>query len=155
MEPVSFPSVEWFEALASRMAAAPERYRRLGPLDITLVPRIVFPDGGTELYELVFDGFRCATARRIATTAEVEGRHPVLVEGEYVAWREMIDSIRTHGGADLTHTLNYLTLPDWPLHLVPLDEAGGQLDADRFYRYIESLQEFFNEAAHVETRMAA
>jgi hypothetical protein len=38
---------------------------------------------------------------------------------------------------------------------VPLDESGGQLDADRFYRYIESLQEFFNEAARVETRMAA
>ena len=42
-----------------------------------------------------------------------------------------------------------------PLRLVPLDEVAGQLDADRFYRYIESLQEFFNEAARVETRMAA
>ncbi len=155
MTPVSFPSVEWFEALASRMAAAPERYRKLGPLDLTLVLRIVFPDDGTELYELGFEGLRCTSVRRLATTAEVTGRHPVLMHGEYAAWREMLENIRAHGGADLQHTLNYLTLPDWPFHLTPLDEGGGQLDADRFYRYIESLQEFFNEAAHVETRMAA
>jgi hypothetical protein len=79
----------------------------------------------------------------------------VLVQGDYAAWREMVENIQACGGADLTHTLNYLTLPDWPLHLLPLDESGGQLDADRFYRYIESLQEFFNEAAWVATRMAA
>jgi hypothetical protein len=37
----------------------------------------------------------------------------------------------------------------------PLDEGQDQLDVDRFYRYNESLQEFFNEAAAVETRFAA
>ena len=155
MPPVSFPSVEWFAALAARMDAAPERYRKLGPLDITLVPRIVFADGGTELYELWFRGLRCVAVRRIATTAEVEGPHPVLVEGEYAAWREMVENVRANGRADLSHTLNFLTLPDWPLRLVPLDEDAGQLDVDRFYRYIESLQEFFDEAADVETCMAA
>src|SRR5262245_48896201 len=106
-----FPSVAWFQALADRMAAAPERYRRLGPLDLTLVPRIVYPDGGTELYELAFQGFGCAV-HRIATTAEVRGPHPVMLEGDVGAWIEMIDTIQAHGGADLTHTLNYLTLPD-------------------------------------------
>jgi hypothetical protein len=136
------------------MAAAPERYRRLGPLDITLVPRIVFPDGGTELYELEFRGFECRAIQRLATTAEVRGAHPVMLEGEHAAWLEMIDNIRAHGRADLTHTLNYLTLPDWPLRIVPLDDAAGQLDADRFYRYIESLQAFFDEAAHAEDAAA-
>jgi hypothetical protein len=67
-------------------------------------------------------------------------------------WREMVENIRRHGHADLTHTLNYLTLPDWPLHLVPVDDIEGQLDVDRFYRYNETLQEFFDEAAAVETR---
>src|SRR5262249_7358031 len=71
------------------------------------------------------------------------------------AWKEMIESIRTHGAADLTHTLNYLTLPDWPLRLVAVNEEEGQLDIDRFYRYQESLQAFFDEAAAVETRFAA
>jgi len=85
----------------------------------------------------------------------VRGRHPVILEGDYAAWKEMIESIRTHGSADLTHTLNYLTLPDWPLRLVAVNEEEGQLDVDRFYRYQESLQAFFDEAAAVETRFAA
>ena len=73
---------------------------------------------------------------------------------KYGAWKEMVESIRHHHGADLSHTLNSLTLPDWPLRLVPLDEEAGQLDVDRFYRYNQSLQEFFDEAAAVDTRFA-
>ena len=155
MTAVDFPSVAWFRRLADAMAAAPERYRRLGPLDLTLVPRIAMPDGRTRTFVLVFQGFGCVSVDEVPAAGAGCGPHPVALEGEYEAWREMVDSIRTHGAADLRHTLNFLTLPDWPLRLVALDETAGQLDADRFYRYIESLQEFFNEAARVETRMAA
>ncbi|HLK12163.1 MAG TPA: hypothetical protein VKW76_12365 [Candidatus Binatia bacterium] len=150
-----FPSVAWFQRLAERMAAQPEKYRRLGPIDMTLVPRIVFPDGHVELYALAFRGHTCASVEQPASLAAVRGPHPVVIEGDYAAWRDMIESIRRHGGADLNHTLNALTLPDWPLRLAPLDEREGQLDVDRFYRYAESLQQFFDEAAAVETRFAA
>ena len=68
------------------------------------------------------------------------------IEGEYAARREMVDSFRQHGGADL---------PDWPLRLLPVHEDKGQLGVDRFYRYIESLQELVNAAADIETRFAA
>jgi hypothetical protein len=155
MNTVVFPSAEWFGRLAAAMEAAPERYRRLGPMDLTLVPRIVMPDGETRTFVLIFQGFRCVSVGEAGSATADCGPHPVALEGEYAAWREMIENIAAHAGADLDHTLNFLTLPDWPLRIVPLDEAGGQLDADRFYRYIESLQEFFNEAARVETRMAA
>ena len=37
---VTFPSIEFFTRLAAAMDAAPERYRKLGPVDLTLVPRI-------------------------------------------------------------------------------------------------------------------
>jgi hypothetical protein len=152
----TFPSVGWFRALADRMAAQPEKYRRLGAMDLTLVPRIVFPDGHAELYSLTFEGHRCRAVERLESTATVRGPHPVVLEGEYAAWREMLENIRHHGHADLTHTLNYLTLPDWPLRLLPVDEEGeGQLDVDRFYRYNETLQEFFDETARVETRFVA
>lgn len=155
MSTVTFPSVEWFRRLAAAMEASPERYRKLGPMDLTLVPRIVMPDGGVREFAIVFQGFQCLSVEEVAGPAARSGPHPVALEGEYGAWREMVENIARHGGADLHHTLNFLTLPDWPLRIVPLDEAGGQLDADRFYRYMESLQEFFNEAAQVETRMAA
>jgi hypothetical protein len=146
----TFPSLGWFRALAERMAAQAEKYRRHGALDLTLVPRIVFPDGRTESYRLEFRGLRCDAAAGPGDGSR--GEHAVAIEGEYAAWREMVENIRQHGHADLNHTLNYLTLPDWPLRLLPLDDIEGQLDVDRFYRYIETLQEFFDEAAAVETR---
>jgi hypothetical protein len=151
----AFPSVDWFRRLAERMGAQPEKYRRLGALDLTLVPRIVFPDGRAEQYALAFEGQRCQAVDRPESLDAVRGRHPVVLEGEYEAWKEMVENIRHHGHADRTHTLNYLTLPDWPLRLSPLDPEQGQLDVDRFYRYNDSLQEFFNEAAGVETEFVA
>ena len=151
----SFPSVAWFRLLADAMASRPEKYSRLGPLDLTLIVRITYPDGHEAHYALEFAGTRCVAVTNPASVADVSGRHRVILEGAYEAWREMIESIRAHGGADLTHTLNYLTLPDWPLRLVAVDESEGQLDVDRFYRYQASLQAFFDEAADVETRFAA
>lgn len=148
----TFPSVAWFQRVADRMAAQPEKYRKLGSMDLTLIPRIVFSDGHAERYRLCFEGHGCRPVERLDDTAPAEGHHPVVLEGEYGAWREMLENIRQHGHADLSHTLNYLTLPDWPLRLIPLDEDGGQLDVDRFYRYNQTLQEFFDETAGVDTR---
>lgn len=148
----TFPSVGWFRALADRMAAHPEKYAKLGGMDLTLVPRIVFSDGHAEVFSLAFEGHRCRAVERLESAQAVRGRHPVVLEGEYGAWREMLENIRHHGHADLTHTLNYLTLPDWPLRLVPVDDDEGQLDVDRFYRYNQTLQELFDETAHVDTR---
>lgn len=155
MTPVAFPSLTWFQRLANAMAAKPEKYRKLGPLDLTLIVRVTYPDGHDECYALEFDGVRCVSVTRSSSAATVRGRHPVVLEGTCDSWKEMIESILAHGRADLTHTLNYLTLPDWPLRLVAVDDAEGQLDVDRFYRYQETLQAFFDEAAGLETRFAA
>jgi hypothetical protein len=147
-----FPSVAWFQRLADAMAAEPERFRKLGAVDLTLVPRITLPDGQSALFSLEFEGHRCRAVDAPPSLADVRGRHPVVIEGDLAAWREMIENIQTHGRADLTHTLNYLTLPDWPLRLLPVNAEDGQLDVDRFYRYNETLQQFFDGAARVHTR---
>ena len=145
----TFPSVDWFDALRQAMRTHHEKYKKLGNVDVTLVPTITFPDGHVERYALVFDTYECIAVRRIDSTAEITGPR-VIIEGDYASWREMVENIREYGGADLQHTLNYLTLPDWPLR-VSSDTEQDQLDVDRFYRYQESLQEFFNEAAAVPT----
>lgn len=150
-----FPSVGWFQRLADCMAAQPEKYRRLGSVDLTLVPRITFADGHAELFSLEFAGHRCRVVGCPAGRETIPGRHAVIIEGEYDAWKEMVENIQRHGRADLTHTLNYLTLPDWPLRLLPVREDEAQLDVDRFYRYNESLQQFFDGSANVETRFLA
>ena len=147
----TFPSTAWFRALAERMAAQPQKYRNLGSMDLTLLPRIVFPDGHAELYGLAFEGHRCRSVDRLPDVGAVRTRHPVVIEGEYAAWREMIENIRANAGPDLTHSLNYLTFPDYPMRVTGPD----QLEVDAFYRYNQSLQRFFNGAAVVPTVYAA
>src|SRR5262249_4253360 len=110
----AFPSVAWFQRLAEAMAAQPEKYRKLGPLDLTLIVRVLFPDGRENCTAVSFEGTRCTSVARLQQPSDVRGRHPVIIEGDHAAWKEMIESIRAHGGADGRHTLNYLTLPDWP-----------------------------------------
>ena len=149
---VAFPSVGWFEALRQAMLAHDDTYQKLGSVDLTLVPTITFPDGRVERYALVFAAHHGVAVKQIASAAELVGPG-VVIEGDYAVWREMVENIRAYGGADLQHTLNYLTLPDWPLRVI------GNVDQDqrhvhRFYRYQESLQEFFNEAAAVATEFA-
>jgi hypothetical protein len=138
---ISFPSVEFFEALRERINADPERLRRLGTVDMTLVVKIDYPDRA-ERYEIVFAGYRCVRIQQIANPADAP-KDAILLEGPYAAWREMIDNIVANGQADLEHTLNTLTLMDTPLHV----DSDNQLDTDLFYRYQQNLQEFFDGAA--------
>jgi hypothetical protein len=149
----TFPSIGWFEALQQAMLSHRERNRKLGTIDVTLVPAITFPDGHVERYALIFEAHDRISVKRVRSTEEIVGPQ-VSIAGDYAVWREMVENIRDHGAADLQHTLNYLTLPDWPLRL---SGASGQdpLAVDRFYRCQERLQEFFNEAAAVATEFAA
>jgi hypothetical protein len=151
----TFPSAGWFRRLTHRMAAQREKYRKLGAMDLTLVPRVIFPDGHSEFFSLAFEGHCCRTVEPLTGPEAIHGQHPVIVEGEYAAWKDMVENIRRNGHADLSHTLDYLTLPDCPLRLVPVDDGEGQVDVNRFYRYKQTLQEFFDESAALDTRFVA
>jgi hypothetical protein len=120
-------------------------YRALGSIECAMVVRIDAPTG-PDLYEVVFEGFKARSVRRLADLEEAAPNHFVL-EASLETWREMIENIRANGGPDLTHTLNYLTFPDTPMRVTGPD----QLEVDAFYRYNQSLQRFFNGAAAVPT----
>lgn len=141
---IQFPSLQWFVALKQSAESDPQRYRRLGTADLVLVVKIDFDDH-CQCYEIVFAGYHCTSVRQIGSPSEAAAG-AVTVEGRYAAWREMVESIQQNGKADLAHTLNTLTLPDVPLRLA----ADNQLDIDRFYRYQQTLQEFFDEAGRAE-----
>lgn len=143
-----FPSKEWFQALQTAADTDPDRYRRLGTIDLVLVAQIDTHEG-SRCFELTFSGYRCEQVREIRNPAEA-GPEAIVLEGPEPAWREMIRSIQHYGRADLEHTLNTLTLADWPLRV----RAENQLAVDQFYRYQESLQEFFDEAACFDTEFA-
>ena len=143
-----FPSVEWFQALCNAANANPERFRRLGTVDLVLVAKIDYPHQ-SRLFEIVFSGYHCAGVREVSSTrAAREGA--VILEGPFEAWKEMVANIKANGQADLAHTLNTLTLYDTPMRVW----AESQLDTDLFYRYQQNLQEFFDSASHFETEFA-
>ena len=140
-----FPSAQWFRRLAARMRGDEAAFRALGAVECVMVVKVDGP-GGTELHEIVFDGYAVQSVRRLARLQDAAPGHFVL-EAPLDTWREMIDNIRANGGPDLTHTLNYLTFPDHPMRVTGPD----QLEVDAFYRYNQSLQRFFNGAATLST----
>ncbi|MFN8600981.1 MAG: hypothetical protein U0842_10970 [Candidatus Binatia bacterium] len=144
-----FPSTEWFEALARRMQKDERAYRGLGSIDCTMVVQ-VDTRPGPRLYEVRFEGFRARSVRRLDCIEDAAPDHFVLA-ASLETWRDMIDNIRANGEPDLTHTLNYLTFPDYPMRV----SGPDQLEVDTFYRYNQSLQRFFTGAAAVPTAYAA
>jgi hypothetical protein len=146
---MQLPSSEWFVTLKLRMERDHDRYRRLGTVDVVLVTKID-RDGDSDLYEIGFRGYRCTGVRRLRSLAEA-GPAAVVLEGSLATWREMIEAIESNGKADLPLTLNTLTLADVPMRVT----AANQLDVDRFYRYQETLQESFDEAAGFRTDFPA
>jgi hypothetical protein len=145
---IRFPSEKWFLALKVSADRDPDRYRRLGTIDLVLVAKIDHPVG-SECYEITFSSYRCTGVRRIGRPSDARAG-AVVLEGPVDVWRDMIRSIQRNGKAELAYTLNTLTLADFPMRVT----AENQLDVDAFYRFQETLQEFFDEAGAFRTAFA-
>ena len=139
---VRFPSVEFFEALQACMREAAERFRRLGFFDTVFAVRVL--GEGDRSFVLAFEVFDCVAVREATSLAS----EPVdfTLEGDVEAWREMLDNIRAHGRADAAHSINTLTHFGERIRVV-YDDPDGH---DKLYRFVESIQEFFDLAAHVD-----
>ena len=142
---VSFPSVEWFEAV-KELVNGDEAYRRIGTCDAAV--GIAIPDRG-EHYLVTFEAFECLGARE-ATPAEAEDADFYL-EMPYERWKEMLGNIKEHEGADLQHTLNTLDLND--SEGVARSHDGYRRDL--FYRFNESFQYFFDASHRLDTRFVS
>src|SRR5262245_6467688 len=137
--PVTFPSLEFFRALAALMTREEERFRKLGFFDATIGIRVLGAHPGVpdRCFALAFEVFECA---RVEEVADLAGRGTDFVlEGRIDAWREMFDNVREHHGADVAHTINTLTHFGERLQL-RYDDPDGH---DKLYRFAESVQEFF------------
>jgi hypothetical protein len=141
---VQFPSVEWFEALGDRVAADKDEFRRLGYFDADVGIKVDANGAGAKGYVIQFEDYGVKSVR---TAADPEKVADFTIEGSLDAWSDMVRNIREHGEPDLDHTLNRLTMAGVPLKVV----AGDQLKTDIFYRFNQSIQAYFNEAATVPT----
>lgn len=148
---VPFPSRAWFERLARAMNGNRTRQEQLGYVDC--IAEFAVLDGGRDRtplrYRVTFEEFR-ATAVDEAAPAAPDGADFTL-EASLASWREMIENIAAGGGRpDLEHSLNRLSHMGTPFRLV----ARDPVQSDLYFRYNQSLQEFFNASAGFTTIFA-
>lgn len=140
----TFPSVEWLTDVA-QLAMHDERYHRFGRVDATVGLMV-----GDRVFRMTFDVFDIRDIREIS---EAELRDlDFYLEMEPERWQAMLRGIREQGKAERDLTLNALdlTLADG-LHKNALDDGYR---ADKFFRFNENLQRFFDLSAQVETVLA-
>ena len=145
MAAVSFPSTEYFKALKEKMAADQERFRRLGFIDTTFGVRVGH-NGKTRNFVLEFEVFELKEVHEV----EAIDRKMVdfTIEGEAGVWQEMIENILRNGEADTSHDINTLAHFGERLKVV-YDDPDGH---DKLYRFMESIQKFFDLSSKVEVR---
>jgi hypothetical protein len=136
---VKFPSLEFFRELQRAMNGDRPRFQKLGVCDTAFGVSITGPD--PRLYTLRFEVFDCVDVREPAGASDTD--LDFVLEAPLELWTQMLASIRRHGRAAPEYTLNSLS------HLgdrmkVRYDDPEGH---DKFYRFMATLQAFFDQAA--------
>ena len=143
MTPVTFPSSEYFESLKQQMESAQDKFRRLGFIDTTFGVSVA-NNGKSRNFVLEFEVYEL---KKVSEVPSIDLKQvDFLIEGDAHVWREMIENIRRHGEADTDHDINTLTHFGEQLKIV-YDDPDGH---DKLYRFMESIQEFFDLSSKVE-----
>jgi hypothetical protein len=134
-----FPSTEWLTELA-QLATEDAVYRKFGRVDAAIGLKVA-----ERAFRLTFDVFEIKDIREIS--ADELRDVDFYLEMEPERWQAMLDNIREHGHAEGGFTLNSLdlTLPEG-LHQ---NSTGDGYRADKFFRFNESLQRFFDLASQL------
>jgi len=134
-------TAEFFSALAHEMNAHPERFQPLGEADMDVV--IVMRDARPAQFavRLAFEGTRCEHV----VEAEPDSPCQYLLDGPLAAWQAMFDDIVAHHRATGLQTINSLALLGNDIALGGSDPMG----LDKFSRFNQTLQEFFDGASTV------
>ena len=138
----TFPSVEWFNAVKDLVNADPN-FRQLGTVDTVTGVKV-----GNKIYEITFEAFECTGVREVNENALRD--MDFWMEQSYDAWKDMLENIKKNGHADLSHTLNTIDL-SMPEGLAR-SQDGYRRDA--FYRFNQSIQDFFNASSKIDTQFA-
>lgn len=138
-----FPSLEWFEAVRA-IVNQDGRLRKFGTCDAVIGVKVL-----DKAFEITFEAFDCVGVREI-TSADLTTTDFYL-ETPPDTWRQMLENIKEHGKPDRQHTLNSIDFVD-PQGFAKSDDQSRK---DKFYRYGQTFQEFFNASAAIETMFAA
>lgn len=138
---VRFPSIGFFQALQQRTKDQAAIFEKLGYCDTTFGIRV-----GDELYRVAFEIYECVEVAEGGDPAELD----FVLSAPLKVWKEMLEAIVANGGADAAHTINSLTHIGDVIR-VEYDDPEGH---DRLYRFMATIQAFFDEAAHLDLELA-
>lgn len=133
-------SLHFYDALAERMKDHPELFNILGDVDMDLALVIRRPQADPFCVLLSFSGIQCLPNE---ITEGEERSADCWLEGPLDAWQAMVDDIVTHGAATARWTINSLTLMGDRIVVNGADPLG----TDRFFRFNQTVQEYFDGAA--------
>lgn len=138
-----FPSVEWFQEAANLLNKS-DSFKRLGTTDCEMGIQV-----GDHFYQIDFEAFEITKVSQIdaARAAELDF---TLVQTP-AAWQAMLEDIKLNGRATHDFTLNSLDLRT-------NDELARGKDyhrRDAFYRFNQTFQEYFDNAAKMDTTFPA
>ncbi|MCP5057979.1 MAG: hypothetical protein GY937_14835 [bacterium] len=143
---IKFPSLDFFQELASRMNANPAEFEKLGFCDTVMGVKV---DGETShLYSLTFDVFDCSDVRELSSPDGAE--FDFMLEAPLSLWKESIESIQKNGQPEPAYTLNSLSHVGDRMKVVYDDPEGH----DKFYRFMATIQAFVNQASDLEIEWA-
>lgn len=137
-----FPSVEWFQAVADVVNADPN-YRHLGTCDANVGIAI-----GDRMFEVDFEAYDVTDVKELQASTPRDLDFTLVMP--YERWQEMLTNIKQHGRAEEQMTLNSLDLE----YEDEFAQADDYYRRDKFYRFNQSLQAFFDASAQIETQFA-
>jgi len=137
---LSFPSLEFFQALQQRTKEDAAAFEKLGYCDTSFGILV-----GDRLFTVVFEIYECTEVREGGEREKLD----FVLSASPELWRDMLESIQANPGADAAHTINSLT------HLgdrmkVEYEDPEGH---DRFYRFMVTIQAFLDEAQHLDLEL--
>lgn len=138
--PIEFPSLGFFEALRQRTIEDAAVFEKLGYCDTSFGVAV-----DAALYTIRFEVFECIGVEEGGDRAKLD----FVLSAPRRVWDEMLEAIRKHGGADAGHTINTLSHVG-DVMKIEYEDAEGH---DRFYRYMATIQEFFDQARHLDFQL--
>ena len=134
-----FPSVEWFQTAADLLNKS-DAFHHFGTVDTEMGVQV-----GDRYFEIDFDAFE---VKRVSETdaARMDELDFYLVQSPE-AWKAMLDDIKANGLATHEFTLNSLDLRSD----VELAIGKDYVRRDAFYRFNQTLQDYFDMASKFET----
>lgn len=134
-----FPSVEWFESVRGIVNENP-KFRALGNIDTNVGVKV-----GDQIFLLNFEAFECASV----SESDEDGLQEVdfYIEMTPEEWQNFLGNIKENAGADAQHTLNTMDLN----HPGGIIRSRDEYLRHNFFRYLLSLQFFFDSSKDVET----